>query len=387
MMCVRKYKTIWVVIFLIVVVGCVMTFSTQRIISRKEGANPLETADTLQLDMETETAGNGASRGNVAAPGSGVAGQNLYGVSNAQAGNGTQSMYEYEAENGAGEYENSMAKMALADSAEEAEGYGPGGLAPDGVSPSEYLESDMTPRGKSESVESAESGKSSAASYALDAADEAVQSVTKGSASYGGAVSGSADVQVNAAAAAETVAETAAAFAKKSTTVDSGVGNSSELVESQSMKVIISPLTGSAEAICEMLVEVSYEDEKDRLSERIADLEKRIADRWKDTDETMTAKMNTAEYERSMWEAEMAQTYSLLEGILTEENKANLMDRQTQWTKELYVKASETASRYKGSTRENLEYIKACSTITKKRVLQLMNTYLDTLAENEKNKK
>ncbi|MDO4325544.1 MAG: hypothetical protein Q4E24_05850 [bacterium] len=350
----RKYKTIWVVIFLIVVVGCAMTFSIQRVISRREGANPLETADTLQLDRETETAENGAPRGNVAAPGSKTAGQNLYGVNDVQAGNDTQNMYEYEAESGA--------------------------------SPSEYLESDMMPRGKSELAESAENGKSSAA---LDAAvPETAESVTKGpGASYGGAVSESADesadVQVNAAA----VAETAAASAKKSAAADSDTGNSQELVESQSMKVMISPLTGSAEAIFEMPEEVSYEDERDRLSERIADLEKRIADRWKDTDETMTAKMNTAEYERSMWEAEMAQTYSLLEEILTEENKTNLMDQQTQWTKELNVKASESASRYEGSTRENLEYIKACSTITKKRVLQLMNTYLDTLAENEKNKK
>ena len=137
------------------------------------------------------------------------------------------------------------------------------------------------------------------------------------------------------------------------------------------------------EAVCETFAEVSYESEKDRLSGRIADMEKKIADRWKGTDETMTAKMNTAEYERSMWEAEMTQAYSLLEGMLAEESRTALLDQQAQWEKERSVKAAEAASRYEGSTRENLEYTKTCSTITKKRVLQLINTYLDTLAENE----
>lgn len=374
--CMKKYKTIWIVIFLIVVVGCVLTFSTSRLILRREATSSLETADALQLDAQAAVLDAKNSRENVAAPGSETAGKNLYGVSNAQAK--SEMPEEYEAGGNVGGYEDSEMEL-LAEANEEAAEYpgysmkhaAPGSMAPVGEQqedtvPSEYLEGSPRPQGRS-SGEGRES--------------DTVSEISR--------TSGTAAVAGSGAGLTETAAAKAAMVSGNSDSADvivekaQDAADSAKGTESKNVQLIISPLTGSMEAACETLAEVSYKSEKDRLSGRIADMEKKIADRWKGTDETMTAKMNTAEYERSMWEAEMTQAYSLLEGMLAEESRTTLLDQQAQWEKERSVKAAEAASRYEGSTRENLEYTKACSTITKKRVLQLINTYLDTLAENE----
>lgn len=154
--------------------------------------------------------------------------------------------------------------------------------------------------------------------------------------------------------------------------------------ESEAQSILISPLTGSLASNDAEKTLPSYEEEKNRLSSRIADLEKQIAGRWeKDTDETMTSKLTAANYEYSVWENEMIQTENLLAEVLPEESYEQLMDGQSHWKKTRESEAAATASKWQGSSRENLEYIKACSSLTKTRCLQLVNTYLEALQKQE----
>ncbi|MDO4295277.1 MAG: lysozyme inhibitor LprI family protein [bacterium] len=195
-------------------------------------------------------------------------------------------------------------------------------------------------------------------------------------------LSGSSSGSGEAAAAAALEAEETA---KEGLSEEEGT-EPPEVLDAQSEPpaILISPLTGSL-AVNDGEKELpSYEEEKSRLSARIADLEKQIAGRWeKDTDETMTSKMTAANYEYSVWENEMTQTVGLLAEVLPEESYEQLLDGQSRWKKTRESEAAAAASKWQGSSRENLEYIKSCSSLTKTRCLQLVNTYLEALQKQE----
>lgn len=317
----KKYRHIWIIILCIALIGSAFTVSLRRALSEQE-RNPLQTAQILELETKSEK-----DKQNM---------QNPALENNRQAGGVAAPGSQY------------LKEKSLEGVLQETE---------------EFAQEEKT-----EQKLQAEPAMFGYEAQEEDISQEQVQE------------SADQDVlEVPAPASSETENQTARTGAVWEDT-------QTQISQETEIAPVISPLTGSMTSDqTEEEKKVSYQEERRRLAARISDLETQIASRWKeDTDETMTSKMNAAEYEYETWKKEMAQTIELLKSVLDESRKNSLAEEQIRWKKESDAKAVTESKRYEGSSREVLEYTKTSSMLTKKRVLQLINTYLEVLQEQEK---
>ena len=317
----KKYRQIWIIILCIVLTGSAFTVSLRRALSEQE-RNPLQTAQVLELETKSEK-----DKQNM---------QNPALENNRQTGKVTAPGSQY------------VKEKSLEDAVQGTD---------------EFAQKE---------IETAAELQAGTAMFSYELQEEDISKDQMPG-------SGNQDVlevpAPNSAKKGREIVEDGAVLEDVQT----------EAVKETEMASVISPLTGSITSDKTEEKNVSYQEERSRLAARISDLEIQIASRWKeDTDETMTSKMNAAEYEYETWKKEMIQIMDLLKSVLDEDMKNSLAEEQIKWKKESDAKAVTESKRYEGSSREVLEYTKTSSMLTKKRVLQLINTYLEVLLEQEK---